>query len=107
MFVNQDQRLRLGNPVPKVLARTGLSARELCSLPADAVVFMSNRHWLRVPVGKLHNDRYVPLHVQLVELLEAHHAESDDDLDRLIVFDGRRLVRRRGVAPGSLESASH
>ena len=76
-----------------MLARTGLRVGELCTLPADAVVFMSGRHWLRVPVGKLHNDRYVPLHAQLVELLEHHHADRDDDLDRLIVFDGRRLDR--------------
>ena len=27
------------------------------------------RHWLRIPVGKLHNDRYVPLHPLLVELI--------------------------------------
>ncbi|HEX2361085.1 MAG TPA: hypothetical protein VHI11_03325 [Jiangellaceae bacterium] len=25
--------------------------------------------WLRIPVGKLHNDRYVPLHPLLVELI--------------------------------------
>jgi site-specific recombinase XerD len=79
--------------VIEMLARTGLRVGELCTLPADAVVFMSGRHWLRVPVGKLHNDRYVPLHAQLVELLEHHHANRDDDLDRLIVFDGRRLDR--------------
>jgi integrase/recombinase XerD len=49
--------------------------------------------WLRVPVGKLHNDRYVPLHPQLAELPDAHHDDRDDDIDRLIVFNGRRLDR--------------
>ncbi len=62
---NADPDRRL---VVEILARTGLRVGELCALPADAVVFMNRRHWLRVPVGKLHNDRYVPLHPQLVEL---------------------------------------
>lgn len=79
--------------VIEMLARTGLRVGELCALPSDAVVFMSGRHWLRVPVGKLHNDRYVPLHPQLVEQLEAQHGERDDDIDRLITFNGRRLDR--------------
>jgi site-specific recombinase XerD len=79
--------------VIEMLARTGLRVGELCALPADAVVFMSGRHWLRVPIGKLHNDRYVPLHPQLVELLGTHHAQRDDDHDRLITFAGRCLDR--------------
>ena len=59
----------------------------------DAVVFMNGRHWLRVPIGKLHNDRYVPLHPQLVEQLDDHQSNRSDDLDRLVVFEGRRLDR--------------
>lgn len=79
----------------EMLARTGLRVGELCALPADAVVRMQRRHWLRVPVGKLHNDRYVPLHPQLIELLDAHQADRDDDLDRLIVWKGRPLNRHQ------------
>jgi integrase len=79
--------------VVEMLARTGLRVGEFCELTADAVVFMNGRHWLRVPIGKLHNDRYVPLHPQLVELLDDHQASRTDDLDRLIVFGGRRLDR--------------
>ena len=26
--------------------------------------------WLRIPIGKLHNDRYIPLHPQLKEMLD-------------------------------------
>ena len=81
--------------VIEMLARTGLRVGELCALPRDAVVLMSARHWLRVPVGKLHNDRYVPLHPQLVELLQAHHAGRDDDLDRLIMWNGGSLDRHQ------------
>ena len=79
----------------EMLARTGLRVGELCALPADAVVRMQRRHWLRVPVGKLHNDRYVPLHPQLVELLDAHQTGRNDDLDRLIVWKGRPLNRHQ------------
>jgi integrase/recombinase XerD len=79
--------------VVEMLARTGLRVGEFCELTSDAVVFMNGRHWLRVPIGKLHNDRYVPLHHQLVELLDEHRQNRTDDLDRLIVFDGRRLDR--------------
>jgi site-specific recombinase XerD len=81
--------------VIEMLARTGLRVGELCALPADAVVRMSRRHWLRVPVGKLHNDRYVPLHPQLVELLDTHQASRRDDLDRLIVWKNRPLNRHQ------------
>jgi integrase len=53
----RDPRDRL---VVEVLARTGLRAGELCDLDADAVVLIGDGHWLRVPIGKLRNDRYVP-----------------------------------------------
>jgi integrase len=79
--------------VVEMLARTGLRVGEFCELEADAVVFLNDRHWLRVPIGKLHNDRYVPLHHQLLEQLDEHRANRTDDLNRLIVFEGRRLDR--------------
>ena len=44
--------------VIEMLARTGLRVGELCGLTADAVVMINGRHWLRVPIGKLHNDRW-------------------------------------------------
>jgi integrase len=53
----------------ELLARTGMRVGELCELEADAVVLIGETHWLRIPVGKLHNDRYIPLHPQLVEML--------------------------------------
>jgi integrase len=87
---NADPVRRL---VVEMLARTGLRVGEFCSLEADAVVLMHDRHWLRVPIGKLHNDRYVPLHHQLLEQLDKHRASRSDDIDRLIVFGGRRLDR--------------
>ena len=81
--------------VVEMLARTGLRVGELCNLARDAVVFINDRHWLRVPVGKLHNDRYIPLHPQLVELVDDHHASRDDDIDRLIVWNGSAINRHQ------------
>jgi integrase/recombinase XerD len=37
----------------------------------------------------------VPLHPQLVELLDTHQAERDDDIDRLIVWNGGPLNRHQ------------
>jgi site-specific recombinase XerD len=51
-----DPRDRL---VLELLARTGMRARELAGLEADAVVRIGAGHWLRIPLGKLRNDRYV------------------------------------------------
>ncbi len=81
--------------VVEMLARTGLRVGELCGLSADAVVMLNRRPWLRVPLGKLHNDRYVPLHPQLVDLLDAHQAARSDDVDRLIVWNGGPLNRHQ------------
>ena len=63
-----DPRDRL---VIELLARTGMRAGELADLEADAVVLIGAAHWLRIPLGKLRNDRYVPLHPELVTLLAA------------------------------------
>ena len=80
--------------VVELLARTGLRVSELCGLEADAVRRMDGSWWLRVPVGKLHNDRLVPLHPQIVELL-AHWAarEPANDLGLLLHRHGRPINR--------------
>ena len=59
-----------------MLARTGLRAGELCDLAADAVTQIGDNHWLRVPVGKLRNDRYIPLHPDLIVLLAEWTADQ-------------------------------
>jgi hypothetical protein len=63
----------------------------------DAVVQIGSAYWLRVPLGKLHNDRYIPLHPQLKALLDAWLAQRPDGLrsDLLFVERGRRLSEAR------------
>ncbi|CAA9403981.1 MAG: hypothetical protein AVDCRST_MAG75-2318 [uncultured Propionibacteriaceae bacterium] len=75
-----------------LLLRTGMRAGELCRLEAGAVVSMRDGHWLKIPLGKLHNDRYIPLHPHLVELLSTWSRRHDDHgTGRLLTRQGRRL----------------
>jgi site-specific recombinase XerD len=77
--------------VVELLARTGLRASEPCDLHADAVGQIGGAWWLHVPVGKLRNDRYIPLHPTPVDLLAGWRAGHE----RLLEIDGRALDRHR------------
>ena len=103
-----DPRDRL---VVELLARTGMRAGELAGLDADAVVQIGAGHWLRIPLGKLRNDRYVPLHPELTGLLTAWTAANLEHIRRCkrLVADHRgpldryvigRIVSRVGRAAG-------
>jgi integrase len=103
-----DPRDRL---VAGLLARTGMRAGELADLDADAVVRIGAGNWLRNPLGKLRNDRYVPLHPELTELLAASTAANLEHIRRhkRLIADHRgpldrhvigRIVRRAGRAAG-------
>jgi site-specific recombinase XerD len=105
---SSDPRDRL---VVELLARTGMRAGELADLEADAVVQIGTGHWLRIPLGKLRNDRYVPLHPELVTLLADWTAASLQHIRRhkRLVADHRgpldryvigRIVARVGRAAG-------
>ena len=105
---SSDPRDRL---VVELLARTGMRAGELAGLEADAVVQIGAGHWLRIPLGKLRNDRYVPLHPELVTLLAAWTAASLGHIRRCkrLIADHRgpldryvigRIVSRVGRAAG-------
>jgi site-specific recombinase XerD len=67
LATDPNQRRRL---MVELLARTAIRAGELAGLEADAMVRLGDTHWLKIPVGKLHNDRYIPLHPLLVELID-------------------------------------
>jgi site-specific recombinase XerD len=104
-----DQRLLVRVTV-EVLLRTGLRVGEYTGLPADAVVLIGAAPWLHVPVGKLHEDRYLPLHPQLVTLIDDYRAryvpaghrlllprENGRPLDRHTVT---RMINKAGAAAG-------
>jgi len=77
-----------------LMLRTGLRAGEVGALTSDAIITMRDGHWLRVPVGKLHNDRYIPLHPHLLELLTDWRSRHDDH--------GTGLLLTRGGKPLNL-----
>jgi hypothetical protein len=56
-------------------------------------VLIGATHWLRVPIGKLRNDRYLPLHPVLVELLDAWRTDHAHDALLIARPDGRPLTR--------------
>ena len=104
-----DRRMLVGVTV-EMLLRTGLRVSEYTGLQADAVVLIGAGPWLHVPVGKLHEDRYLPLHPQLVTLIDAYRArhvpaghplllprENGRPLDRHTVT---RMINRAGAAAG-------
>jgi len=106
----QTQPRMLVRVVVEVLLRTGLRVGEFTALAADAVMLIGAGHWLHVPVGKLHDDRYLPLHPHLVALIGDYRAvhvapdhplllprENGRPLDRHTVT---RLINRAGRAAG-------
>jgi integrase len=93
----------------QVLARTGLRKGEFLRLPTDAIVRIGDGEWLHVPVGKLHTDRYIPLHPRVKDLLGQWLAQRDGQPGKLMFTDhGRPIpqtrvdaaVRRAAAAAG-------
>jgi integrase/recombinase XerD len=82
----------------EILARTGIRLSELLGLTVDAVVQIGSAYWLRIPVGKLHNDRYIPLHPELKALLDdwiANERPTGLRSERLLLENGRPITRLR------------
>jgi site-specific recombinase XerD len=105
---NQRRRLMV-----ELLARTGMRVGELAALEDDAVVRQGDLHQLRIPVGKLHNDRYVPLLPMLLDLIvdyrtlrgssrSGHLVERDDGK----AFD-RRTIQRYVAAVAKRAGIGH
>jgi site-specific recombinase XerD len=106
----QSDRRMLVRVTVEMLLRTGLRVGEYTGLPSDAVVLIGAGPWLHVPVGKLREDRYLPLHPQLVTLINEYRAahvppdhplllprENGRPLDRHTVT---RMINQAGAAAG-------
>ena len=81
----------------EVLLRTGLRVSEFTALRSDAVVQIGAGPWLHVPVGKLREDRYLPLHPQVVDLIDTYRTAHVPDAHplRLPRENGKTLDRQR------------
>src|SRR5262249_9046777 len=79
------------------LARTGLRKGEFLDLTVDSVVQTGAAYWLHVPLSKLRTDRYIPLHPQLKDLLDAWLAERPASLRSPYLFTehGQRIGQGR------------
>jgi hypothetical protein len=96
LATDPNKRRRL---MVELLARTGMRSGELAALESDATVRIGDTHWLRIPVGKLHNDRYVPLHPILVELINDWIATRPPSRSgRLVERDDGNPFDRRTIA---------
>jgi integrase len=82
LAVEPDRQRRL---VVELLARTGMRVGELGGLRDDAMYRLGDTWWLRIPVGKLHNDRTVPLHPMLVGLINDYRAWRGPTITGLLV----------------------
>ncbi|BCQ06760.1 tyrosine recombinase XerC [Mycobacterium heckeshornense] len=88
----------LSRLIVELLARTGIRRSELLALTVDAVVQIGSAYWLRIPIGKLHNDRYIPLHPQLKELLDdwiANHRPNGLRTNHLLIEHRRPISHHR------------
>jgi site-specific recombinase XerD len=95
LAVDPNTRRRL---MVELLARTGIRSGELAGLDDNAMVLIGDTHWLRIPVGKLHNDRYVPLLPFLVELITDHRTRRGPARSgRLVERDDGHPFDRRTI----------
>lgn len=91
----------LSRLIVELLARTGIRRGELLALTVDAVVQIGSAYWLRIPIGKLHNDRYIPLHPDLKHLLDdwiTFHRTTGLRTDRLLTEHHRPISSHRITA---------
>ena len=77
------------------LILTGMRQGEFLNLTADCIVQIGENYWLRVPLGKMHNDRYIPLHPEVKQLLDEWVSQSPPKkpYDFLFTGHGHRLGR--------------
>ncbi|WUI15721.1 tyrosine-type recombinase/integrase [Kineococcus sp. NBC_00420] len=94
----QGLKRQLGRVVCEVLLRTGLRVGEFTRLRRDAVRQIGAGHWLHVPVGKLLDDRYIPLHPQLVDLIADYRDRFVDPTNPLLLpRENGKPMDRHGV----------
>ena len=93
LAIDPNRRRRL---MVELLARTGMRVGELAALEDDAMVRQGDLHQLRIPVGKLHNDRFVPLLPKLVDLIVDYQAMRGPSRSGHLVErdDGKPFDRR-------------
>ncbi len=84
-----------------LLRRCGLRVGELRNLTIDCVGQDLNGNWfLKVPLGKLNNERVIPLDpktVEIVERIKRHHSMRPEPGTKTIYLISHPTGRRRGI----------
>jgi len=77
------------------LMLTGMRQGEFLNLTADCIVQIGESYWLRIPLGKTHHDRYVPLNPEVKQLLDEWIKQSPPKkpYDFLFTQYGHRIGR--------------
>ncbi len=110
LAIEPNRRRRL---IVELLARTGMRVGELGGLRDDAMYRLGDTYWLRIPIGKLHNDRTVPLHPMLVGLINDYRAwRGPTDSGLLVERDDHqpmdpRTIYRHVTAVGRRAGVGH
>ena len=82
----------------EILAQTGIRVGELSGLDDKAVTLLGDTFSLRIPVGKLHNDRYVPIGPDLVRLISDYQKfRGPSRSGRLVERDDGQPFDRRTI----------
>ena len=82
----------------EILAQTGIRVGELAGLDDKAVTQLGDTMSLRIPVGKLHNDRYVPLGPELAQLIADYQKlRGPSRSGRLVERDDGQPFDRRTI----------
>jgi hypothetical protein len=82
----------------EILAQTGIRVGELSGLDDKAVTLLGDTMSLRIPVGKLHNDRYVPIRPELGQLIaDYQRVRGPSRSGRLVERDDGRPFDRRTI----------
>jgi len=102
-----DTTSKVDRLVIELLARTGMRQGELAGLTIDSVVQIGSSYWLRVPLGKMHTDRYVPLHPELKKLLDDWIATSPVDGRTKLVFHSHGRRWPKGRIPKIVRDVAH
>jgi len=79
------------------LLLTGMRQGEFLGLTADCVVQIGESYWLRVPLGKTHRDRFVPLNPEVKQLLDEWIQQTPPlkPYDFLFTVHGNRIGRSK------------
>ena len=75
---------------------TGMRVGEFVRLTTDSIVKIGSAEWIRIPIGKLHNDRYVPLHAEVRQVLDewVEHRDPGERSPYLLARQGRHYSER-------------